>query len=70
VNFPDPPGLFTAAKRSPSERGESRPGFVRITFTKEICTVVFYNGENGDPIDMGGGTKVFHISSSGLLISN
>jgi hypothetical protein len=70
VNFPDPPGLFTAAKRSPSERGESLPGFVRITFTKEICTVVFYNGENGDPIDMGGGTKVFHISSSGLLISN
>jgi len=70
VNFPDPPHLFTSAKRSPSDRGESLPGFVRITFTGELCTVVFYNGENGDPIDMGGGARVFHISSSGLLITN
>ncbi len=70
VSFPAPPHLFTAAGRSPSDKGESLPGFVRITFTKERCTVVFYNGENGDPVDMGGGVKAFRISPSGLLIDN
>lgn len=67
VEFPAPPYLFTAAGRSPSDRGESLPGFVRLTFTNESCTVVFYNGNNGDAIDMGGGAKEFRISPSGAL---
>ena len=67
VRFPSPPSVFTSASTSPSDRGVSLPGFVRISFARDRCTVVFYNGNNGDPIDMGGGRKEFHISASGVL---
>jgi len=70
VRFPSPPSVFTSAMTDPSEKGESLPGFVRITFAREICTVVFYNSNNGDPIDMGGGAKEFHIGRDGVLIRN
>jgi len=68
VRFPSPPLVFTSAIADPSARGESLPGFVRIAFAGEACTVVFYNGNNGDPIDMGGGAKEFHIGRDGILI--
>ncbi|HTY57915.1 MAG TPA: hypothetical protein VMF59_03820, partial [Bacteroidota bacterium] len=70
VRFPQPPSLFTSAVTDPSARGESLPGFVRLSFTGPVCTVVFFNGNTGDPVDMGGGAKLFRISSSGILISN
>ena len=70
VRFPSPPFLYSSAQTSPSEKGESLPGFVRISFELGACTVVFYNGNNGDPIDMGGGRRVFHISPSGVLTGN
>jgi hypothetical protein len=69
VRFPSPPSVFTSAKTDPSDRGESLTGFVRIAFAKDRCTVVFYNGNNGDPIDMGGGAKEFQISTDGVLTS-
>jgi hypothetical protein len=55
---------------TPSEKGVSLPGFVRIVFAKDRCTVVFYDGNNGDPIDMGGGRKEFHIGADGVLTGN
>jgi hypothetical protein len=70
VRFPSPPAVFTSAMTDPSEKGMSLPGFVRITFGEKICTVVFYNGNTGDPIDMGGGTREFRIALDGSLIRN
>jgi hypothetical protein len=70
VRFPSPPAVFTSSMTAPSDRGESLPGFVRITFGKERCTVVFYNGNNGDRIDMGGGAKKFQIGAEGTLLGN
>jgi hypothetical protein len=70
VRLPSPPFVFTSGSAAPSDRGVSLPGFVRISFTRERCSVIFYNGNNGDPIDMGGGRKEFHISASGVLTSD
>ena len=69
VRFPAPPDVFTAAQTDPSARGESLPGFVRLTFAPDECTVIFYNGNNGDPIDMGGGHSTFAVTRSGRLIA-
>ena len=68
VRFPSPPAVFTSAMTDPSDRGMSLSGFVRITFSESVCTVVFYNGNTGDPVDMGGGTREFRIAPDGSLI--
>ncbi len=67
VRFPSPPSVYTSAMTDPSAAGESLPGFVRISFSVSACTVVFYNANNGDPIDMGAGTRTFRVSPTGLL---
>ena len=67
VRFPSPPAVFTSAVTDPSEKGMSLPGFVRMTFGETACTVVFYNGNTGDPIDMGGGAREFLIGLDGAL---
>jgi len=69
VRLPAPPGVFTSAKTDPSAQGESLPGFVRLAFGDDVMTVVFYNGNTGDPIDMGGGRSSFTITRAGGLVS-
>lgn len=66
VKFPSPPASYTSAR--PSGKGESLPGFVQLRFGKEKVRIVFYNANNGDPIDMGEGTTEFWVSVEGKLI--
>lgn len=68
VRYPAPPAIYTSAKTDPSAKGESLPGFVRLAFGRDVCTVIFYNGNNGDPVDMGGGRTTFAITRSGALV--
>jgi hypothetical protein len=67
VRFPSPPEIFTSARLTPSHKGESLPGFVQLRFTREKLGVRFFNGDNGDLIDMGGGAKQFWIGQDGVL---
>jgi hypothetical protein len=67
VCFPSPPGIFTSARLSPSSKGESFPGFVQMQFGKERLRIRFYNGDNGDLIDMGGGATEFWLGRDGML---
>ncbi len=67
VRFPAPPAIYTAAQTAPSQKGESLPGFVQLRFEKDRVRAVFYNANNGDPIDMGGGKKEFYIGVNGQL---
>jgi hypothetical protein len=69
VKFPSPPAIYSSAQTEPSEQGKSLPGFVQLRFEKERVRAVFYNANNGDPIDMGGGKKQFEIGRDGLLIN-
>ena len=69
VRLPSPPDVFTAAKADPSAQGESLPGFVRLAFGGDVMTVVFYDGNTGDTIDMGGGRSSFTITRAGGLVS-
>jgi hypothetical protein len=67
VRFPDPPRVYTSAQTNPSQKGESVPGFVQLRFEKERMRVVFFNANNGDPVDMGGGKKEFWVDTTGKL---
>ncbi|HUI11641.1 MAG TPA: metallophosphoesterase [Bacteroidota bacterium] len=69
VRYPVPPRVFTSAITDPSAQGESLPGFVRLAFGSDCISVVFYNGNNGDPIDMGGGHSTFTITKTGRVVS-
>jgi hypothetical protein len=68
VRFPSPPSVYTSARLAPSSKGESLPGFVQLQFGKERVRIRFFNGDNGDVIDMGGGAKEFWIGPDGALI--
>ena len=68
VKLPVPPNEFTAAQLKPEDKGMSLPGFAQLRFVGDKLRVVFFNANNGDPIDMGGGKKEFWVDSSGALV--
>lgn len=68
VKKPVPPAEFTAALPSPIDQGMSAPGFVQMQFTPEKIRLVFFNGKNGNPIDMGGGHIEFWVDREGKLL--
>ena len=41
-----------------------------IKLTPELYEYVVAHGNNGDPIDMGGGAKKFQIRADGTLLRN
>ncbi len=67
VKLPSPPLDFTSAGRTAQDEGISPPGFVQLQFHAERVRVVFYNGRNGEQIDMGDGQKVFWVGKSGAI---
>lgn len=69
VRFPSPPAVYTSARLTPSAQGESLPGFVQLRFGKDSFMIRFFNGDNGDVIDMGGGVKEFWIGRDGALVT-
>lgn len=68
VHFPQAPAIYTSTRTSPSEKGVSFPGFVQLRFSADRLRIVFYNSDNGDPIDMGGGRHEFWVGPDGVLL--
>ncbi len=68
VKIPAPPYEFTSAQLGAGKQAESLPGFVQLRFAGDRLRVVFFNGRNGDRIDMGGGREVFWIDREGRLL--
>jgi hypothetical protein len=66
VKFPSPPREYTASQ--PQKKGESLAGFAQLQFEQETLRIVFFNGQNGEMIDMGGGKNEFRIDKSGRLL--
>lgn len=66
VKFPSPPREFTAPQRD--KKGESRGGFAQLRFENDKLRIVFFDGQNGEMIDMGGGTREFWIDKDGRLL--
>ncbi len=69
VKLPAPPYEFTSAEQRPEKEGVSVPGFVQLCFVGDKLRIVFYNGNNGGRVDMGGGRKEFWISEQGNLLN-
>jgi 3',5'-cyclic AMP phosphodiesterase CpdA len=69
VRFPNPPHEFTSAQTKPGKEGYSVPGFAQLRFEGKKLRIVFFDGTNGDMIDMGGGRKEFWIDVSGTLLN-
>ena len=67
VKYPMPPREYTSAQLQPEKKGESLTGFAQLRFERDRMRVVFYNGKNGDLIDMGGGRTEFWIGVDGML---
>ncbi|MEW6511682.1 MAG: metallophosphoesterase [Bacteroidota bacterium] len=70
VRFPLPPTVYTSAQTRPSAEGISLPGFLQLRFGKERVRAVFYNADNGDPIDMGAGKTEFWLDRNGAITNN
>jgi hypothetical protein len=68
VKLPSPPWEFTSANSDYRKEGISLPGFAQLQFELQYVTIVFYNGRNGDPIDMGKGQTSFWVDRSGALV--
>ncbi len=68
VKLPVPPFEFTAAQPAPEKEGISLPGFVQLSFRENRMRITFFNGTNGDVIDMGGGRNEFWVDRDGRLV--
>ena len=68
VRLPEVPSVYSSARKSPSDKGESIPGFVQLRFETDRLRIVFYDSDNGDRIDMGGGAEVFYVDRWGELL--
>lgn len=66
VKFPSPPREFTAPQRD--KKGESRGGFAQLRFENDKLRIVFFDGQNGEMIDMGRGKREFWIDKNGRLL--
>ncbi|MBX2992278.1 MAG: metallophosphoesterase [Bacteroidetes bacterium] len=66
VKSPLPPREFTASQRD--KKGESRGGFAQLRFENDRLRIVFFDGQNGQMIDMGGGKREFWIDKEGRLL--
>jgi hypothetical protein len=67
VKRPNPPTEFTAFDMREQD-GLSRTGFVQLGFGDDLIRVVFLNGKNEEPLDMGGGKTEFWIDHNGMLV--
>jgi hypothetical protein len=68
VKKPVPPFEFTSVQPGPEKEGYSIPGFAQLEFRNDKLRVMFFSGNSGDPIDMGGGKKEFWIDHQGTLL--
>jgi hypothetical protein len=68
VKLSSPPREFTSASSDYQSEGMSPPGFAQLRFEQQRVMIVFYNGRNGDPVDMGKGQTTFWVDRSGALV--
>lgn len=66
VKSPSPPREFTALQRD--KKGDSRGGFAQLRFENDKLRIVFFDGQNGEMIDMGRGKREFWIDKNGRLL--
>jgi hypothetical protein len=65
VRLPLPPVVFTASRKS--EGGKSLPGFAQISWRAGMLHLVFWNGRNGEKVDMGNGVTDIAVDHAGTL---
>lgn len=68
VKRPAPPFEYTSVQPKPEKEGYSIPGFAQLEFRNGKLRAMFFSGNSGDPIDMGGGKKEFWIDHTGALL--
>ena len=66
VRLPLPPREFTSSNAA--GEGISFPGFVQMKFARERVRLIFFNGSEARPLDMGGGALEFWIDRKGNLV--
>lgn len=68
VRSPLPPSIYTHPFNDQEHKGESAGGFMAGRIEGDQLHLWFVNGETGERLDMGGGTKDFFVDRNGSLV--